>query len=120
MNSVTVNGPPHSVSAPESKSATAETPPPEIRDAASQLEGYFLSLLLKEMRKTVGGDGMFAGDKSDVQGGLFDMFLGRHLAESGGVGVAQFVERYAEIDQLQQASIDGSQQLDQVLSSGAR
>jgi flagellar protein FlgJ len=57
---------------------------------ATEMEATFLAMLLKEMRETLDPDegGLFPGDSGDVQGGLFDLFMSRHLAESGGVGVA--------------------------------
>jgi peptidoglycan hydrolase FlgJ len=63
-------------------------------DAAKELEATFLSLLLKEMRQTLEPEGgLFPGDTGDVQGGLFDLYLGKHLADIGGVGMAASLER---------------------------
>lgn len=60
-----------------------------LRDMAKEFEATFLSMLLKEMRQTLEPEGgFFAGDTGDVQGGLFDLYLGRHLAEVGGIGMA--------------------------------
>jgi flagellar protein FlgJ len=69
------------------------TPDARVRDMARELESTFLSMLLKEMRQTLEGEGLFPGDTGDVQGGLFDLFLGKHLADSGGVGLAAAVQR---------------------------
>ena len=76
----------------------ATVPPTDDRIAATakDFEATFLSLLLKEMRQTLdteGGGGLFAGDTGDVQGGLFDLYLGKHLADAGGVGFAPAIER---------------------------
>ncbi len=76
----------------------ATVPPTDDRSAATakDFEATFLSLLLKEMRQTLdaeGGGGLFAGDTGDVQGGLFDLYLGQHLADAGGVGFAPAIER---------------------------
>ena len=60
---------------------------------ARELESTFLSLLLKEMRQTLEPEGLFAGDSSDVQGGLFDLYLGKHIADQGGVGLANAIIR---------------------------
>ena len=63
---------------------------PSLRAAAQEVEQLFLSMLLKEMRQSLGSEdqeGMFAGDSADVYGGLFDMYLGKHLADAGGVGL---------------------------------
>ncbi len=62
----------------------------KLKDAAKEMEATFLSMLLKEMRQTLDeeGGGLFPGDSGDVQGGLFDLYLSRHLADNGGVGMA--------------------------------
>jgi peptidoglycan hydrolase FlgJ len=67
--------------------------------AAKDFEAAFLSLLLKGMRQTLEPDSLFPGDNSDVQGGLFDDFMGKHLANAGGVGLAATIQR-----QMQQES----------------
>lgn len=61
---------------------------------AAEFEGLLTSLMLKEMRQTVGGDGLFSGESSDVYGGLFDLYLGQHIAQNGGLGIARMVETY--------------------------
>ncbi len=69
-------------------------------DAAREAETMFLSLLLKEMRQSFDSEeSLFAGDKGDVYGGLFDFLMSRHLAENGGIGLAT-----AWSQQLQQAT----------------
>lgn len=57
-------------------------------EAAKQLESLFISLLLKEMRQTIGSEEGFAGDKSDTIGGLFDQYMGEHMAAGGGLGIS--------------------------------
>lgn len=59
----------------------------KTRETATETEATFLGMLLKEMRQTL-DDGLFPGDSGDVHGGLFDLYLGRHLAAAGGVGLA--------------------------------
>ncbi|HEY1188500.1 MAG TPA: rod-binding protein, partial [Gemmata sp.] len=39
------------------------------------------------------GGGLFPGDSGDVQGGLFDLYMGRHLAGAGGIGLAAALVR---------------------------
>lgn len=65
-------------------------------DVAVQFESLFISLLLKEMRQTQQGDGLFAGESSDTYGGIFDLYLGEHLAKSGGLGLAGMINAYLE------------------------
>lgn len=67
-----------------------------VKDMAGEMEATFLSMLLKEMRQTLDegeGGGLFPGDSGDVQGGLFDLYLGRHLADAGGIGLAASLVR---------------------------
>ncbi len=48
-------------------------------------------MMLKSMRQSMSED-MFAGDKSDTFGGLFDSFMGKHIAEGGGIGMAKMIQ----------------------------
>lgn len=64
---------------------------------ATDFESMFVSLMLKEMRKTVGESGLFGGDSSDVYGGLFDMFMSQHIAESGGLGIGKMIATYLDV-----------------------
>ena len=67
----------------------------DARRVARDLEANFLSMLLKEMRQTLEPDGgLFPGDTGDVQGGLFDLFMGQHLAAAGGFGMAAALDRH--------------------------
>ena len=68
----------------------------QSKEAAVKFESLFVSQLLKSMRDTIGGDGLFGGDASDTYGGLFDLFMGQHLAESGGFGIGDLVTDYLE------------------------
>jgi peptidoglycan hydrolase FlgJ len=76
-----------------SRSKVTQANPTREANAAKELEATFLSLLLKEMRQTLESEGLFPGDTGDVQGGLFDLYLGQHLADAGGVGLATALER---------------------------
>ena len=63
---------------------------------AGEMEATFLSMLLKEMRQTLDpdeGGGLFPGDSGDVQGGLFDLYMSKHLADAGGIGLATTIVR---------------------------
>jgi Rod binding domain-containing protein len=63
------------------------------QDVGQQFESVFVSMLIKEMRETSSEDGMFAGDSADVYGGLFDTFLGQHLASQKAFGIAELVNQ---------------------------
>jgi Rod binding domain-containing protein len=60
---------------------------------ARQFESLFTTQILKEMRQTLEPGGLFSGDNSDIYGGLFDQYLGKHLAQAGGLGLATMIQR---------------------------
>ncbi len=62
---------------------------------ASEFESLFFSLLIKNMRSSLTENGLFGSEASDTYGGLFDLFMGRHLATSSGLGIAQMLESYS-------------------------
>jgi Rod binding domain-containing protein len=65
----------------------------KAKETARDFEALLLGELLKQSRKTLGDDGGFFGqDKADNYGALFDFFLGKHVADSGGVGVAAAIQ----------------------------
>ncbi|MCA9051227.1 MAG: rod-binding protein [Planctomycetaceae bacterium] len=68
----------------------AEADAASVGKAAREFESVMMSMMLKTMRESMSQD-MFSGDQSDTFGGMFDMFLGQHLAEHGGVGLSRLV-----------------------------
>ena len=71
----------------------------EIKKAGQDFESLFFSTMLKEMRKSISseeGGGLFAGEGSDTYGGMFDSFIGQHMASSGQLGIAKTVESYLQ------------------------
>lgn len=62
------------------------------QEVARQFESMFVSLLLKEMRKSLDGEGLFPGDASDTYGALFDRYLGEHLAQQSAFGISKLIE----------------------------
>ncbi|QDT56233.1 Peptidoglycan hydrolase FlgJ [Caulifigura coniformis] len=60
----------------------------KIEDAAKQVEGLFVSMLLKTMRETMASE-MFGGDGADVWGGMFDQSMGEHIVSAGGLGLVE-------------------------------
>lgn len=67
-----------------------------IDGAAQEFESVFLSLLLKEMRNTLDtkDGGLFGSEETDSFGGMFDMFMGQHLAEAQPLGIADAIKTY--------------------------
>jgi flagellar protein FlgJ len=68
----------------------------KIRDAAQDFESLFLSEILKQMRQNLEPGGLFGKDGGDIYGGLFDFFMGKHLAQAGGVGIASYIQRQVQ------------------------
>ena len=69
----------------------------KLVEAAKEMEATFLGLLLKQMRESLEPDGgLFPGDTGDVQGGLFDLYMSKHLADAGGCGMAAALLRQME------------------------
>jgi Rod binding domain-containing protein len=62
-------------------------------DVASRFEGVFWSMLTKEMRESL-EPGVFLGeDTGDVLGGMFDLYMGEHLAQGQTLGIAALIKR---------------------------
>ena len=73
------------------KTPTELQDPSQLEKTAGEFEGVFLSLLLKEMRGTLQNGGFFGEEGSDTFGGMFDLFLGQHLAKSTPLGIADMI-----------------------------
>ena len=56
-------------------------------------ESMFTSALIKQMRESLEPGTMFGEDTSDVMGGLFDQFMGQHLAQAGMLGISKMVRQ---------------------------
>jgi peptidoglycan hydrolase FlgJ len=61
---------------------------------ARQFESVFMAQMVKEMRQTLEPGTLFGNDPGDVYGGMFDLFMGKHLAQAGGIGLAKVLERH--------------------------
>jgi Rod binding domain-containing protein len=68
--------------------AAATPPDPKIREAAEQFEGVFMSMLVGEMLK-----GTETEAANPIYTGLMTEKLGDELARSGGIGLADVLER---------------------------
>jgi Rod binding domain-containing protein len=61
---------------------------PKIREAAEGFEGIFMSMLVGEMMK-----GTETAEANPLYAGLMTEKLGDQLARSGGIGLADLIER---------------------------
>ena len=72
------------------------------QDAIKKFEGLFMSMMIKQLRETSLGEGFFPGDSSDTYGGMFDTFMGDHLAESSNTGLENLFNSKAAMRQLEE------------------
>lgn len=81
-----------------SQSTTSDNPDAARRqliDAGQQFEAFFISYLLKIMRETV-PQGTIANKQGAYFHSFYDQEIGIRAAESGGIGITQMVQDYAE------------------------
>jgi Rod binding domain-containing protein len=69
---------------------------PDNQAVATAFESMFTTLLVKQMRQTLEPDTMFGGDRGEVLGGLFDFYLGQHLAQTGMLGIGTMIRKQLE------------------------
>lgn len=62
-----------------------------IKQAAKELDAYFISYLMKTMRETVPKEGFLSNKHGDQFYYFYDMEIGRLAAERGGLGFGAMV-----------------------------
>lgn len=72
----------------------------KVRKVIEEFEGVFMSMMIKQLRETNNGEGFFPGDHSDTYGGMFDMFMGQHLARGSQTGLESLFESATAKNQL--------------------
>jgi Rod binding domain-containing protein len=72
----------------------------KVRKVIEEFEGVFMSMMIKQLRETNNGEGFFPGDHSDTYGGMFDMFMGQHLAQGSQTGLESLFESTTAKNQL--------------------
>ncbi|MEZ6095535.1 MAG: rod-binding protein [Pirellulaceae bacterium] len=55
------------------------------------LDSIFLSMMIKELRGSSEDGGLFAGEGSDVYGGMFDMMMSQAMSKSQPLGLGKQV-----------------------------
>ena len=93
---------PRSLRQPGATGAPADGENRRLQEAARAFEAYFLSYLMKEMRKTIPQGGAFGnGPGQEVYQSLFDEALGQAMAQNGGIGLSKLViQQYLKKDQI--------------------
>ncbi len=64
-----------------------------VSEVARQFESLMLQQMLKAMRQTSFSDGLLDSDQSLFYRDLYDQQLAIHIAENGGLGLAEVIER---------------------------
>ncbi len=73
--------------------SNAQTPE-EVREAAKSFEAFFLHTALEQMSKGLGTDDYFGGGNAEaIWRSYLNEEIGKDMAESGGIGIANIVER---------------------------
>jgi flagellar protein FlgJ len=62
-----------------------------LKEVAKQFEAIFVQMLLKQMREASPGDPLFAGEQMKFYQEMHDQQLAVHLAERGGIGLADML-----------------------------
>lgn len=73
----------------------------KVRKVIEEFEGVFMSMIVKQLRETDNGEGFFPGDHSDTYGGMFDMYMGQHIARGADTGLEQLFESATARRQLE-------------------
>lgn len=63
----------------------------DIKQAAKELDAYFISYLMKTMRETVPKEGLLSNKHGEQFYYFYDMEIGRLAAERGGLGFGAMV-----------------------------
>ncbi len=67
----------------------------QLKETADQLEGVFVSLLVKKMRESLDQPMFGEGPEADTYAGFFDQMLGEEISKGGGIGISEMVMRNA-------------------------
>ncbi|MEK7279812.1 MAG: rod-binding protein, partial [Nitrospirota bacterium] len=80
---------PHTSTLPQGERGTND-----LKKAAKEFESYFISYMLKEMRKTVPADSLLGGGRGEeIYRSFQDEELAKSMVESGGIGLSDIIIR---------------------------
>jgi peptidoglycan hydrolase FlgJ len=66
----------------------------KVSEVCKEFESLFLNYLLKEMRATIPKSGLLGGGQAEqIYTAMFDEKLSRELAQHGGIGLAQIIQK---------------------------
>lgn len=88
VTGLTAAAPAPAPAAPAAAAPAATTSDPKIREAAEAFEGVFMSMLVEEMMKSTE-----VAKGNPLYTGLMTEKLGDQISRSGGIGLADVIER---------------------------
>ena len=75
-------------------SAKARLEPNEAaKEVAQQFESIFIEIMMKSMRSATPKDSLFGSDQMEAYQDIFDKQLAVDMAASGGLGIAEVIQR---------------------------
>ncbi|MDX9740386.1 MAG: rod-binding protein [Gammaproteobacteria bacterium] len=86
------------------RQAAREESPDALREAARQFEALFIHSMLKNMRETGFGEGLFDNDQTRMYQGMFDQQIAGNMAAGGGIGLAEVLVRQLGGDRIEGAA----------------
>lgn len=75
------------------REAARRESPEALAEAARQFEALFLHTLLRNMRESAFGEGLFDSEQSRLYESMFDQQIARTMADKGGIGLADILVR---------------------------
>ncbi|MDM3871017.1 flagellar assembly peptidoglycan hydrolase FlgJ [Porticoccus sp. W117] len=75
------------------KGKAAQDNPDALKEVAQHFEALFVQMMTKAMRDATEDGGLFGSDEMKFHQSMFDQQISLHLSQSGGVGLAQIIER---------------------------
>lgn len=96
----TINGVSSSIQLASSPAAITQSNSlgmPKVKDknlmkACTEMEGYFVGMLLDEMQKSVPKDPLMGtGNQASIYQGMFDQAIGNEIGKNGSFGIADML-----------------------------
>ncbi len=78
-----------------------------LKQTAEQFEALFVQMVLKQMRQATPGDPLLGSDRSRFYRDMYDRQLALHLANRGGLGIAEMIVR--QLSRPQPAPVTGQE-----------
>ena len=94
----------------ELKLAAKKDSPEALQKVAEQFEAIFLQMLLKQMRDSSLGEGIFDSDKTRFYQDMFDQQLALTMSEKRGIGIADSIVRQLQ-HTLKSDTIDADREM---------